>query len=97
MASYSGRVREASHDANDQIRQLRGQVDQLMRDRVTPAVSDVAGRAQDYARQAQDYARHAQDFGRDQAEALSGHVRDMPLASVLVAAVAGYLLGRLAR
>ncbi len=90
MATYSGRLRDASSDANEQVRQLRSQVDQLMRERVTPAVSDVAGRAQ-------DYARHAQDFGREQAEAFSGRVRDMPLASVLVAAVAGYLLGRIAR
>ena len=90
MASYSGRLRDVSSDANDQIRQLRSQVDQLMHDRVSPMVSDAAGRAQDYARQAQGVAR-------EQADALSGRVRDMPLASVLVAAVAGYLLGRLAR
>lgn len=90
MASYSSRVRDASADASDEIRQLRSQVDQLMRERVGPAVSDAAGRAQ-------DYARHAQDTAREQAEALSSHVREMPLVSVLIAAVAGYLLGRLAR
>ncbi len=86
----SSRLREASSDANEQIRQLRGQVDQLMRERVTPLVSDAAGRAQDYARQASDIAQH-------QAEALSNQVREMPIASILVAAAAGYLLGRLAR
>jgi ElaB/YqjD/DUF883 family membrane-anchored ribosome-binding protein len=90
MATYSSRVREASSDASEQIRELRSQVDQLMRDRIAPTVSEAAGRAQDYARQAQDVAR-------DQAEALSSQVREMPLVSVLVAAVAGYLLGRLAR
>ncbi len=86
----SSRLRNVPTDANEQIRELRGQVDQLMRDRITPAVSDAAGRAQDYARQ-------ASDFSREQAEAFSSQVRDMPIASVLVAAAAGYLLGRLAR
>lgn len=86
----SSRLRDASSDAQDQIRQLRGQVDQLMRERVSPAVADAAGRAQDYARQASDIAHH-------QAEAFSAQVREMPIAAVLVAAAAGYLLGRLAR
>jgi ElaB/YqjD/DUF883 family membrane-anchored ribosome-binding protein len=88
--AIGSRVRGASADANDQIRQLRGQVDQLMRERVTPAVSEAAGRAQDYARQ-------ASDFTQQQAEAFSAQVREMPIAAVLVAAAAGYLLGRLAR
>ncbi len=89
MATTS-RLRDVSSDAHDQIRELRSQVDALMRDRITPVVSDAAGRAQDYARQ-------ASDFSREQAEAFSGQVREMPIASVLVAAAAGYLLGRLAR
>lgn len=86
----SNRLRDVSSDANEQIRELRDQVDHLMRQRITPAVSDAAGRAQDYARQ-------ASDFSREQAQAFSSQVREMPIASVLVAAAAGYLLGRLAR
>ncbi len=89
MVSTS-RLRDAPADANEQIKELRSQVDQLMRERIAPAVSDVAGRAQ-------DYARHASDFSREQAEAFSNQVREMPIASVLIAAAAGYLLGRLAR
>lgn len=89
MVSTS-RLRDAPADANEQIKELRSQVDQLMRERIAPAVSDVAGRAQ-------DYARHASEFSREQAEALSNQVREMPIASVLIAAAAGYLLGRLAR
>jgi ElaB/YqjD/DUF883 family membrane-anchored ribosome-binding protein len=89
MATTS-RLHDASADANEQIRHLRSQVDQLMRERVTPLVSEAAGKAQDYARQASDMAHH-------QAEAFSNQVREMPIAAVLVAAAAGYLLGRLAR
>ncbi len=90
MASTASRIRGASADANTQINELRGQVDQLMRERVTPMVSDAAGRAQDLARQASDMAH-------DQAENFSSQVREMPIAAVLVAAAAGYLLGRLSR
>lgn len=76
-------------DAKEQIRQLRDQVQSLMADRVTPALSDAAGKAQDAATQAREYAS-------DKADQLSGRVRDQPLIAVLVAAGVGYLLGRIA-
>jgi ElaB/YqjD/DUF883 family membrane-anchored ribosome-binding protein len=77
-------------DAREQIRQLREQVDTLMRERVSPAVSGAAERAQDMARQAREMAE-------DQVEAFSSRVREMPITSVLIAAAAGYLIGRLSR
>jgi ElaB/YqjD/DUF883 family membrane-anchored ribosome-binding protein len=86
MASPSN----AASDARDEIRKLRDQVDSLMRERVTPIISDAAGRAQDAARQAGEMAQ-------DQAEALSNRVRETPLAAVLIAGAAGYLLGRITR
>ncbi len=79
-----------THDARDQIRQLRDQVEQLMRERVTPIISDAAGRAQ-------DMARTAQETVTDQAEAVSSRVREMPLTSVMIAAAVGYLIGRFTR
>lgn len=86
----SDRASEASGDTREQIRQLRDQVDGLMRERVTPMISDAAGRAQ-------DAARHARDLAEDQAEALSDRVRETPIIAVLVAAAAGYFIGRLTR
>ena len=88
--AMSSSLRNASTDANAQIRQLRGQVDQLMRERITPVVGDAADRAE-------GYARYAGDMARDGSEALSSQVKEMPIASVLIAAAAGYLLGRLTR
>jgi len=83
-------VQGAADDAKSQIAQLRKQVEQLMSERVTPALADAAGRVEATARQASDLAR-------DQAEMLSEKVRDQPLIAVLVAAGVGYLLGRIAR
>lgn len=89
MASQSD-LSETAQDAREQIRQLRDQVDQLMRERVTPVLADAAGRAQDIARQAGEVAS-------DQAEAVSARVRENPLVSVLIAGGVGFLLGRVLR
>jgi ElaB/YqjD/DUF883 family membrane-anchored ribosome-binding protein len=81
---------QVSNDAREQIARLREQVDALMRDRVAPAVSDIAGRAQHYMDDASDAAR-------GQSEALSARVREAPLVSLLAAAGIGYLVGRILR
>ncbi len=89
MASPS-ETGEHTIDAREQIRQLRDQVEQLIRERVTPIISDAAERAQGMAKQAQAVVS-------DQAEAVSDRVREMPLTSILIAAGIGYLLGRVTR
>ena len=70
-------------DTERQINQLREQVETLMRDRVTPAVTDIAGRAETVVRR-----------GREQAEVVSGQVQERPLLAILIAAGIGYLIGR---
>lgn len=74
-------------DTTAQIAHLRDQVESLMKDRVTPAVTDMAGRAE-------TMLNSAAGMVRDQTQTLTGHVRDQPLISVLLAAGIGYLLGR---
>jgi ElaB/YqjD/DUF883 family membrane-anchored ribosome-binding protein len=83
-------VSEKAYDAKEQIAQLRRQVEQLMSDRVTPALADAAHRAE-------VLARNATDVAREQAEAVSSRVRDQPLLAILIAAATGYLIGRLFR
>jgi ElaB/YqjD/DUF883 family membrane-anchored ribosome-binding protein len=77
-------------DATAQIARLREQVETLMKERVTPAVADVAGRA--------EHAVYgAAGAVKGQAEMLSGRVRDQPLIAILIAAGVGYILGRALR
>ncbi|MDQ2802460.1 MAG: hypothetical protein M3Y41_07165 [Pseudomonadota bacterium] len=75
-----------AEDSSEQIAQLRQQVEMLMRDRVTPALADVASRADS-----------AMDTMRTQAESVSGQVRQRPLGAVLVAVGVGFALGRVLR
>ena len=46
---------------------------------------------------AKEYAQNAEEIYSDQAEALSRLVRESPLTAILIAAGAGYILGRIAR
>jgi ElaB/YqjD/DUF883 family membrane-anchored ribosome-binding protein len=81
---------DMTEDATTQIARLREQVEALMKDRVTPAVADAAGRAE-------SAVYTAAGAVRDQADAVSGKVREQPLLAVLIAAAAGYVLGRATR
>jgi ElaB/YqjD/DUF883 family membrane-anchored ribosome-binding protein len=79
-----------SEDTHGQIARLREQVETLMRDRVTPAVTDAAGRAES--------AMHAAaDTVRGQTEMVTSKVREQPLLALLIAAGVGYVLGRATR
>lgn len=84
-AAGAGRVAD---DAREELARLRGQVERLMRERVTPALGDAADSVS-------EYGRRARETVEDQAETISETVRDRPLTSVVVAAIGGYLLGRL--
>jgi len=87
---YANEAKGKMDDANAQIARLREQVEALMKERVTPAIAEAAGRAE-------TAVYGAAGAVRDQAEALSGRVRDQPLVAVLVSAGIGFLLGRAMR
>ena len=77
-------------DAQAQIARLREQVETLMKDRVTPAVADFAGRAE-------SAVHSASGVVRDQAKAVSGHVKEQPLIAIIIAAAIGWTIGRVMR
>ncbi len=88
--AFTSDTRNKLDDAQAQIARLRDQVEVLMRDRVSPAVSDFAGRA--------ETAMHsASGVVRDQAQAVSGQVKEQPLIALLIAATVGWIIGRVMR
>lgn len=88
--AFANDARGRLDDAQAQIARLREQVEGLMKDRVTPAVADFAGRAET----AVNTARGAV---RDQAQVVSGRVKDAPLIAILIAAAVGWVIGRVMR
>ncbi len=88
--AFANDARNKLDDAQAQIVRLREQVEALMKDRVTPAVADYAGRAE-------DAYNTASGAVRDQAKIVSGRVKDQPLMAIMIAAAAGWLIGRVMR
>jgi ElaB/YqjD/DUF883 family membrane-anchored ribosome-binding protein len=80
-------VRES---ARDELRALREQVNALMEDRITPAYEDASKRASAAAKRARAYTE-------DQADYVSGRVKDQPLIAIGVAAFVGFLFGRITK
>jgi ElaB/YqjD/DUF883 family membrane-anchored ribosome-binding protein len=77
-------------DTTAQIARLRAQVEELMKERVTPAVAEFAGRAE-------AAMTSARNVVQDQAESVSSRVRDQPLIAIVLAAGIGWAIGRLMR
>ena len=88
--ALSNDARGKMDDAQAQLVRLREQVEALMKDRVTPAVSDFAGRAE-------KAAYSAGDSIRGQAQGVSTRVKDQPLMAIMIAAAVGWIVGRLTR
>lgn len=87
---YADEARGKIDDAQAQIVRLREQVEALMKDRVAPAVAEFAGRAE-------NAVHSASGVVRDQAQAMSGRVKDQPLTAIIIAAAVGWIIGRAMR
>lgn len=85
MATTATRLPE---DAHAELARLRAQVERLMQDRVTPALGSAAATAE-------DVAHRARATIEENASALSNTVRERPLLAISLAALGGWLLGRM--
>jgi len=81
---------DAKDSAKAELAALRQKVEALMADRVTPAVSEAAGRAEDFAHGAAESIRH-------RADQFAGTVREQPFVAIGAAALAGVAIGLLIR
>lgn len=88
--AFSSDTRGRLDDAQAQIERLREQVEALMKDRVTPGIADFAGRAG-------NAVSSATGAVRQQADVVSGRVKQQPLIAIMIAAALGWLIGRMMR
>ena len=79
---------EWTDDLQGELSRLRGEVERLVRERVSPALSDAAGAAGDYAQRAKDVAVR-------QGEQAAAVVKENPLLTVGLVAAVAFLLGRI--
>ncbi len=88
--AVSDKVKDAAQDTQEQLQSLRAQVEQLLNERVTPALADAAGKAE-------SAVTSARDMTNTQVKNVSEQVRGQPLIAIAISAVVGYFLGRIAR
>jgi ElaB/YqjD/DUF883 family membrane-anchored ribosome-binding protein len=89
-AKVSDKVKDVADDTQEQLRTLRAQVEQLLNQKVTPAIADAAGRAE-------TAVHSARDLTNARVESVSAQVRSQPIIAIGIATAVGYLLGRIAR
>ncbi len=88
--AFANDTRGKLDDAQAQIARLRDQVEALMKDRVTPAMTGLAGRAE-------SAVHTASDAVKGQAQVVSGQVKERPLIALVIAAAVGWVIGRVMR
>lgn len=87
MGGAKGTARDLADDAQGELARLRGGVERLMGECVTPALSSTVGAAK-------DHAQRAKDAIVEQSERLSDAVEGRPLLAVGLGLAAGYRVGR---
>lgn len=88
--AVSDKAKDVAQDTQEQLQSLKATVEQLLNDRVTPALAGAAGKAE-------SAVTSARDLTNTQVEAVSEKVRGAPLITIAISTVVGYLLGRFSR
>jgi ElaB/YqjD/DUF883 family membrane-anchored ribosome-binding protein len=84
-------------DVNAQLKYLREQVDKLISERAMPRLAEVADQLSEAVDRAEDVARRGYKMARENVDTVSEHVKEQPIAAVVIAAMAGFLVGRMFR
>ena len=84
-------------DIQAQLKYLREQIDRLINERAMPHLSEMADQLSTLVNRAEEVAKRSYDAARSNVDTVSDHVKEQPVAAVLIAAAAGFLLGRMFR
>lgn len=90
MSGTMDKIERGAMSASDEIRELRSQVENLMRERVTPALANAAESVETRAKDAMHAVRRNSD-------SIAEQVREQPLMAIGIAAVVGYVIARITR
>ncbi len=90
MNNMSNTYQGLEADANAELAKLRDKVETLMSERVTPALASMANKAE-------DAAHNAREKLRDGTDSFIETVREKPLTSIGLAALAGFVIASLVR
>lgn len=88
--TISDKTKDVVQDTQEQLQSLRTLVEQLLNERVTPALADAAGKAE-------NAVTSARSLTNTQVANVSEKVRHQPLIAITISTVVGYLLGRISR
>lgn len=86
--AVSDKAKDVAQDTQEQLQSLRTMVEQLLNERVTPALAGAADKAE-------SAVTSARDLTNTQVANVSDKVRGQPLIAIAIATVVGYLLGRI--
>jgi ElaB/YqjD/DUF883 family membrane-anchored ribosome-binding protein len=84
-------------DLNAQIKYLREQVDRLLTERALPKLAEVADQLSEAVERAEQVAKRGYDVARENVDTVSERVKEQPITAVIIAAMAGFLIGRMFR
>jgi ElaB/YqjD/DUF883 family membrane-anchored ribosome-binding protein len=90
MPAVLAKASQAANDTASQVRQLRSEVESVMRDTVTPALADALERAA-------TATQYTTDRVRRHSETMAENVRGRPLIAIAVAWAVGFFFGRVTR
>ena len=88
--AVSDKAEDLAQDTREQLQSLRTMVEQLLNERVTPAIAGAADKAE-------TVVTNARDMTNSQVANVSDKVRHQPLVAIAISTVVGYLLGRISR
>ncbi|CAI3944026.1 MULTISPECIES: hypothetical protein [Commensalibacter] len=84
------KVAALQKNAQEEIKSLKNQVEELLNDRVTPAIVQAADKADQVVHNTKEMTDH-------QIKHVSDKVQSKPLIAIVLSIVIGYLLGRVIR
>ncbi|MDI2091073.1 hypothetical protein [Commensalibacter oyaizuii] len=83
-------VEDVKANAQEELKTLKSQVEELLADRVTPAIVHAADKADQVVHNTKEITDH-------QMKHVSKKVQSKPLMTIITSVVVGYLLGRVTR